>query len=120
MNKKTLVLGASPNPERYAWKAVVALQKNGHDVVAVGNRAGEINGLKILPGQPPVENVDTITLYLGEARQPEFYDWIFSLHPRRLIFNPGAENRELFLLARERGIEVEEACTLVMLSIGVF
>lgn len=120
MNKKTVVLGASTNPDRYAWKAVVSLQKHGFEVVPVGNRAGEIGGLPILLGQPKIDDVDTITLYLGEARQPEFYDWIFSLSPRRLIFNPGAENRELFQLARERGIEVEEACTLVMLSIGVF
>ena len=120
MNKKTLVLGASPNPQRYAWKAVVALQKHGHEVVPVGNRAGEIGGQPILLGKPKVEGVDTITLYLGEDRQPDFYDWIYSLKPRRLIFNPGAENRQFFQAARERGIEVEEACTLVMLSIGVF
>ena len=115
---KTVVLGASENPERYSNRAVNSLLNHGHEVVPVGIKAGEIRGVKILTGQPPVENVDTVTMYVGPANQPAWYDYILSLKPRRIIFNPGAENPELEKLAGEKGIEVIEACTLVMLSIG--
>ena len=118
MNKKTLVLGASPNPERYSWKAVTALKKHGHEAIAVGNRAGEIDGQKIETGLPILENIDTVTLYLNEERQRDFYKYIFDQKPRRIIFNPGAENHELSALAHLKGIESVEGCTLVMLSIG--
>ncbi len=116
--KKTLVLGASPNPERYAYLATMRLAQHGHEVVPVGIRKGDIQGIEIIQGTPDVEGVDTVTLYLGAARQPEYYDYIFSLNPKRIIFNPGAENPELMRLAQERGIETVEGCTLVMLSIG--
>ncbi len=118
--KKTLVLGATPNPERYAFLATMRLAQHGHEVIPVGVRAGEIEGINIILGKPAVDNLDTVTLYLGAARQPEYYDYIFSLNPKRIIFNPGAENPELVRLANERGIETVEACTLVMLSIGVY
>ena len=118
--KKTLVLGASPNPERYAYLATMRLAQRGHEVVPVGIRKGEIEGIKIIEGKPEIEEVDTVTLYLGAARQPEYYDYIFSLKPKRIIFNPGAENAELTQLAQERGIETVEGCTLVMLSIGAY
>lgn len=118
--KKTLVLGATPNPERYAYLAVGRLLQYKHEVVPVGVRKEEVHGLEILEGKPEVEGVDTVTLYIGPARQPEYYDYIFSLHPKRIIFNPGTENPELMQLARERGIEVVEGCTLVMLSIGAY
>lgn len=116
--KKTVVFGASPNPERYAYRAVHALLQKGHEVVPVGIKKGEVGGLPILQGHPEIEDVDTVTLYIGEERQKEHYDYILGLHPKRIIFNPGAENPELFALAREKGIETEEACTLVMLSVG--
>lgn len=118
--KKTLVLGATPNPERYAYLATQRLTQYGHEAVPVGVRAGEIAGIQILAGKPEVEGVDTVTLYLGAARQPEYYDYILSLRPRRIIFNPGTENPELMRLAQEQGIETVEGCTLVMLSIGAF
>ncbi|MFN0037455.1 MAG: CoA-binding protein [Saprospiraceae bacterium] len=118
--KKTLVLGATPNPERYAYLATMRLAQHGHEAVPVGIRKGEIEGIKIREGKPQVEGVDTVTLYLGAARQPEYYDYIFSLQPRRIIFNPGTENPELAQLAQERGIETVEGCTLVMLSIGAY
>lgn len=116
--KKTVVIGASPNAERYSYKAVVKLQEHQHPVVAVGIRDGEISGLNILKGKPTIENVDTVTLYLGAKTQPEYYDYIFSLNPKRIIFNPGAENKELKKLADKKGIITVEACTLVMLSVG--
>lgn len=116
--KKTVVLGATPNPARYAYLAVKKLLAHGHEVVPVGIRKGEVEGLTIQNGQPDIPDVDTITFYLNPDNQQPYYDYIFSLHPKRLIFNPGTENPELMRMAREKGIEVEIGCTLVMLSIG--
>lgn len=116
--KKTLVLGATPNPGRYAYLAMHALTRHGHEAVPVGIRAGEVAGLSILQGMPAVPDVDTVTLYVGPARQPPYYDYILSLYPKRIIFNPGTENAELEALAEAQGIETVHGCTLVMLSIG--
>lgn len=118
--KKTLVLGATPNPERYAYLAVLRLQQHGHEVAPVGVRPGEIGGISIQMGQPLISGVDTVTLYLGAERQKAYYDYILSLAPKRIIFNPGAENSELAQLAEKQGIETVEGCTLVMLSIGAY
>ena len=118
--KKTLVLGATTNPERYAYLATQRLVKHGHEVVPVGIKTGEIEGLTILHGQPAVPEVDTVTLYLGPERQREYYNYILSLQPKRIIFNPGTENPELVQLAEKHDIEVVEGCTLVMLSIGTY
>lgn len=118
MSKKTVVIGASENPERYAYKATVALLSHRHPVVPVGLKEGEINGIKILKDMPPVENVDTITLYVGPRNQPAWYDYILSLKPKRVIFNPGTENEEFEKMLQEKNIEPVEACTLVMLAIG--
>ncbi|MCX6312646.1 MAG: CoA-binding protein [Bacteroidetes bacterium] len=117
---KTLVLGASENPERYSNKAVRSLLNHGHEVVPVGLKEGNIEGVKILAGKPVVEHVNTITMYVGPKNQKDYYDYVLSLKPSRIIFNPGAENPELEVLAKAKGIEVVEACTLVMLSIGNF
>jgi uncharacterized protein len=116
--KKTVVIGASDNPERYAYKCTVALKLHKHEVVPVGLRSGEINGVKILKNYPPIENVDTVTLYVGPQNQKSWYDYILSLKPRRVIFNPGTENDELVDLLEKNNIESIEACTLVMLAIG--
>jgi uncharacterized protein len=113
-----VVLGASPNPGRYAYIATVRLHAYGHDVFPVGIKEGDIKGIKILKGQPAIENVDTITLYIGPQNQPPWYDYIFSLKPKRIIFNPGTENDWLYSEAQSKGIEVLEACTLIMLSVG--
>lgn len=118
--KKTVVLGASNNPARYAYLATQRLLQHGHEVVPIGVKNGEVLGLEILHGQPAVDEVDTVTLYLGPPRQEEYYQYILSLHPKRIIFNPGTENPELMQLARENGIETVEGCTLVMLSIGAY
>ena len=94
-NKKTVVIGASENEDRYANRAVRKLKAYGHDVVALGLREGQIEGVKIHKDKPVLENVDTVTMYVGEKNQPPLYDYILSLQPKRIIFNPGAENPEL-------------------------
>ena len=119
MSKRTLVLGASPNPARYAFKATTMLSEHNHEVFPVGLRAGEINGHKILTDSPAIENIDTVTLYVGPQNQPGYYDYIINtIKPKRVIFNPGTENEELVKRAQKKGIETEEACTLVLLSMG--
>ncbi|MGI4883690.1 MAG: CoA-binding protein [Janthinobacterium lividum] len=117
---KTLVLGATDNPDRYAYRAVHALQNHGHEVVPVGIRRGEIAGLPIHTDRPQAAGVDTVTLYVGPQNQPGWYDYILGLRPRRILFNPGTENPELEALAQKQGIQTEEACTLVLLSIGQY
>jgi predicted CoA-binding protein len=118
MNKKTVVIGASTNPERYGYKATVALQKHNHEVIPLGIKSGEINGLEILKNKPEITDVNTVTLYIGPQNQPEWFEYVISLKPKRVIFNPGTENPEFELLLAKNNIEPVEACTLVMLSIG--
>lgn len=113
-----MVLGATPNPARYAYLAMQRLQRHGIEAVPVGIRQGEIEGIEIQQGTPAIDAVHTITLYLNPERQKPYYDYILDLQPSRIIFNPGTENPELMRLARERGIEVTANCTLVMLSVG--
>jgi len=114
--KKTLVIGASENPARYSNMAVQKLNAHKHPVIALGLRTGKIGNTVIETEHKDFENIDTVTLYLNPQRQKEYYDYILSLHPKRIIFNPGTENDELSGLAKSNGIAVEEACTLVMLS----
>ncbi len=116
--KRTLVLGASPNPARYAYTAVRRLKANGHEVIPLGIRQGEIDGKKIQTGRPDLKDVHTVSVYLNPVRQQEYYDYLLALHPKRIIFNPGTENPELMQAAKKEGIEVMSACTLVLLSIG--
>ena len=118
MSKKTIVIGASTNPDRYGYKATIALQRNAHETVPLGIKEGEINGTPILLGKPDVKDVDTVTLYIGPQNQPEFYDYIIGLKPKRVIFNPGTENSTFEKKLKENNIEPVQACTLVMLSIG--
>ncbi|HYD90901.1 MAG TPA: CoA-binding protein [Flavobacterium sp.] len=116
--KKTLVMGASTDPGRYAYKAIKMLQRYGHPVVAIGKVEDDLDGVKIENEHVPFENIDTITLYLNPMNQKQYYDYIISLDPRRVIFNPGTENPDLYVLLRQNGIEIEIGCTLVMLSIN--
>lgn len=118
MSRTTLVLGASENPERYSYKVIKRLVALEEEVIAVGIKEGEIDGVKIQIGTPHIDNIDTVTMYVGAKNQPSYYDYILSLKPKRIIFNPGAENPELADLAKKNGIEVLEACSLVMLSVG--
>lgn len=114
---RTLVLGASVNPQRMSNRAMLKLKQKGVGVVAVGNREGSAHGIEITK-EFPTSGIDTVTLYIGAENQFSYYNKILALKPRRIIFNPGAENSELSKLATEKGIETLDACTLVMLSIG--
>jgi predicted CoA-binding protein len=118
--KQTLVLGASGNPERYSFLAVNRLRANDHPVLAIGKKKARVGDVEIGTEKIAFSGVDTVTLYLNAGNQAAYYDYILSLHPRRLIFNPGAENPELASLARANGIQPMEACTLVLLSTGQF
>lgn len=119
-NKKTLVLGASEKPERYSNLAVKKLSAHQHTVVALGKRKGQIGDVHIETEQQTFGNIDTVTLYINPLHQQEYYDYILSLHPKRIIFNPGTENDELVVLAKQQGILTLEACTLVLLSTGQY
>ena len=118
--KKTLVLGASENPARYSYLAINRLRANQHPVVAIGKREGKVSDVNIKTDRPPINDIDTVTLYLNVQHQKQYYDYILSLHPKRIIFNPGAENDELAAMAVQQGIQPMEACTLVLLSTGQY
>ena len=120
MNKKTLVLGATPDEGKYANLAAKKLVKNGYSIVNVGVRTGEVAGVPIEKAETIHHDIDTITLYVGPQNQERLYDYILNTHPKRIIFNPGTENSELRRKATEKGIETEYACTLVLLSIGEY
>ena len=115
-SKITLVLGASENEERYSNKAVRSLRKHRHAVIAIGNKAGQIEDVKIETATDANPHPDTVTLYLNPMLQKNYYTQILDWKPRRIIFNPGTENDELKTLAEKNGIETTEACTLVLLS----
>ncbi|KAB1069472.1 CoA-binding protein [Tamlana haliotis] len=116
MNKKTLVIGASLKPTRYSHLAIQSLVSKEMEVVAFGLRKGEVSGVEIDTTLIPYKNIDTVTLYLNPTRQKEYYDYIITLNPKRVIFNPGTENPEFYELLKERDIFYETACTLVLLS----
>ncbi len=115
-NKKTLVLGATTNPARYSFLAVNKLRDEGHDVVAIGKRTGKVKDVEVVSEQIPIENLDTVTLYLNANNQKPYYNYILEQKPKRIIFNPGAENDELEQLAQKNNIATQHACTLVLLS----
>lgn len=114
--KKTLVLGASLNPGRYSNIAINRLVKYGHTVEAVGLKKGDVAGVDISTEKDNFENIDTVTLYLNPKRQVEYYDYIISLKPKRVIFNPGTENPDFYEMLQQNNIESEVACTLVLLG----
>ena len=118
--KKTLVVGATEKQGRYANLAAYSLLRHGHAIELVGSSEGQIEGNSIQTGQPALEDIDTVTMYVGPQNQPQLYEYIKSLKPRRVIFNPGAENPAFEKQLQAEGIEPVEACTLVMLSIGVY
>lgn len=122
MKNKTVIIGASTNPARYAHIAAEMLTSYGHDIVPVGIKKGEVFGHPILDirKRPAVEGVDTVTLYIGPVHQPEWYDYILGMKPRRVIFNPGTENPEFEKKVNDQGAEPIEACTLVMLRTGQY
>lgn len=115
--KKTLVVGASPKSERYSFKAVSRLRENEHPVVAFGNRTGQIADVQIGTEFPNDKDFDTVSLYLSAKNQDQYTDKIIALNPKRVIFNPGTENPDVYEKYSAAGIQTEEACTLVLLSI---
>jgi predicted CoA-binding protein len=120
-DKLTLVLGASANPDRVSYEAVRTLIGRDIPVIAIGRREYDMGDIRILTGKPEIsEKIHTVTLYLSAANQEEFYDYILSLEPKRIIFNPGTLNPEFADMATINGIEVVEACMLVMLKTGEF
>ena len=118
--KKTLVLGGSIKPERYANKAIIKLREYEHPVVSLGLKEGKVLDVDIHAGMPDFENIHTVTLYLGPKNQPEYYLYILGLKPHRIIFNPGTENPELFEIALKNNIQVVENCTLILLDTNTF
>ena len=119
-SRKILVLGASVNPERYSNKAIHLLLDCGFEVFAMGNKPGQVRSVNISTEKIYPTAMDTVTLYLSAKNQTEWMDYILSLKPRRVIFNPGTENPAFEKILREHQIQTEEACTLVMLRLGVF
>lgn len=117
---KTLVIGASEKQERYSNKAIRALRKHQHEVVAIGARTGMVLDVPFDQEKKHFEGVDTVTLYVGPAHQGEYYNYILQLKPRRIIFNPGTENDAFMDLAQQHQIQCMEACTLVLLSTGQY
>ena len=117
-NKKTLIIGATTKQDRYAYLAAKKLLKHGHDIVLLGQKEGTIDGNDIAIEPAPIDNIDTVTLYLNPEKQLPLYNYVIGLNPKRIIFNPGTENPEFEKLLNQNKIEVLEACTLVMLSIG--
>ena len=113
---KTVIIGATPNPSRYAFIAAKMLDEGNFEFVPVGIKSGKIFGRAILDlrEKPTIEDVHTVTLYIGPQNQPEWYDYMLSLNPKRIIFNPGTENSEFMDIAKKNGAEVEAACTVVL------
>jgi len=117
---KTLVFGASTKPERYSHKAIKMLEEYNHEIAAIGGRQAALGNVEIHTGHPALNTIHTITMYMGERRQADHEEYLLSLNPKRIIFNPGAENMSLYTKAKAKGIEVVNACTLVMLRTGQY
>lgn len=116
MKNRTLVIGASENPARYANRAIKALLQKNHDVLAVGKQKGKVEDVEIKTEISTTTEIDTVTLYINSQIQEHYEDFLIELHPRRVIFNPGTENSKLQNQLEEHGIETLSACTLVLLA----
>lgn len=121
MEKTTLVIGASSNPERFSFKAIQRLQTRNISVVAIGNKDDKIGNLIIRKGMPEdIGPIHTVTMYISPKFQQEYYDYILSLYPKRIIFNPGTTNKEFAQILLKEGIEVIDDCMLSMMRDGKF
>jgi predicted CoA-binding protein len=118
--KKTLVLGASANPSRYSYLAINKLREHKHPVVAIGRTSAMVADTPVQSDTRPIPDLDTVTLYLNPVNQKNYYEYILDQHPKRVIFNPGAENPEFEKKLGEKGIQTVEACTLVLLATGQY
>ncbi|HEV3221929.1 MAG TPA: CoA-binding protein [Puia sp.] len=119
-SKKTLVLGASANPARYSFLAINKLREHDHHVIAIGKRPALVADVPVQEKTAQIDNLDTVSIYLNKNNQKNYYDYIISQHPRRVIFNPGAENPEFEMILADKGIKALEACTLVLLATGQY
>lgn len=122
MKKKTLIIGASTNPDRYSYKAAHLLTQYNNEIELFGLRKGSLASKEIVTdwSQLNLENLDTITLYVGPQNQEQLFNKVLEAHPKRVIFNPGTENEAFYNLLNYVGIEFEEACTLVLLNTGQY
>lgn len=118
--KTTLIIGATPNPHRYAYKAANKLVNHHHQIINIGVKNGTVGNVPIEKPGVIYQNVDTVTLYINPTIQPQYYDYILDTKPKRVIFNPGTENIELVQLLEKNNIEAVYACTLVLLSTGQY
>lgn len=118
--KKSLVLGASTNPERYAYKCIVMLREKKIETVAVGRKKGTVKDVEILSDQKYFEDIDTVNIYLSAKNLTEYEEYILQLKPKRVLFPPGTENPDFEKRLTEANIEHERACPLVMLSTGSY
>lgn len=119
--KKTLVIGASSKPGRVSREAILRLREAGHEVLAIGAQEDKVGDVSIQTGHPlNMDDLHTVTLYLNPNRQADYYKYLLALKPKRILFNPGTENPVLEKLAQQHGIETEQACTLVLLSLEAY
>jgi len=118
--KRTLIIGASNNPTRYSYKAANDLMLNGHEIIPFGVNRGEVLGVKMENKWKTEWKIDTVTMYVNPSIQKQYINDIVALNPKRVIFNPGTENPELYAVLTQHKIQYEEACTLVLLSIGAY
>lgn len=119
--KKTLVIGASSKPGRVSREAILRLREAGHEVLAIGAQEDKVGDVSIQTGHPlNMDDLHTVTLYLNPNRQADYYEYLLALKPKRILFNPGTENPVLEKLAQQHGIETEQACTLVLLSLEAY
>jgi predicted CoA-binding protein len=119
-SKNTLVLGASANPARYSFLAINRLREHNHPVIAVGKRPAQVADVQVQVKTTEIPDLDTVSIYLNKDNQKNYYEYILSQHPRRVIFNPGAENPEFEMVLADKGVKVMEACTLVLLATGQY
>jgi predicted CoA-binding protein len=112
---KIVLIGASPNPLRYSYKAVVELVRQEFEVIPLGKRENSIGNIHIMTGKPDIKDVDLVILYINKVHQEEYYDYILRLNPKKILFNPGTENPELVQIAYNSGIEILYDCALVLL-----
>ncbi|MDA3790874.1 MAG: CoA-binding protein [Desulfobacula sp.] len=111
------VIGASPNQDRYSNKAMRLLAQYNHNPIPIAPKHEEIEGKKVYQSLKDIpEKIDTVTMYVGPVRQEAIINDIVKLAPRRVIFNPDTENKEAYKQLKQAGIEVVEACTLVLLK----
>jgi len=115
-----MLIGASDNPERYAYQAAALLMSYGHEVVLLGKKSGMVNNQPILTDRPVVEGIDTVTLYINPLHQEDWCDYIINLKPKRVVFNPGTVNEIFERMLAEHQIEALIGCTLVMLKVGTY